>query len=188
MASERQIAANRRNAANSSGPRSRSGKKRAGQNAFRHGLTLPMSSAEFGLKRETLARQIAGDTQDRVILELARDAADAKLELDRVRHVRRALIARVAALGGLEAPKRFYSKQDELKWVMQRYLGITIGKLPPRMAIDPLPPMPEPEPQRSAEAIRRILPELLRMNRYESRAVARRDRAVRAIALGGKMK
>ena len=56
------------------------------------------------------------------------------------------------------------------------------------MAIDPLPPMPEPEPQRSAEAMRRILPELLRMTRYESRAVARRDRAVRAIALGGKMK
>jgi len=147
-----------------------------------------MSSAEFGLKRETLARQIAGDTQDRVILELARDAADAKLELDRVRHVRRALIARVAALGGLEAARRFYSKQDELKWVMQRYLGIAKGKLPPRMAIDPLPPMPEQEPQRSAEAIRRILPELLRMNRYESRAVARRDRAIRAIVLSGKMK
>ena len=147
-----------------------------------------MSSAEFGLKRETLARQIAGDTQDRVILELARDAADAKLELDRVRHVRRALIARVAALGGLEAARRFYSKQDELKWVMQRYLGITKGKLAPRMAIDPLPPMPEQEPQRSAEAIRRMLPELLRMNRYESRAVARRDRAIRAIVLSGKMK
>ena len=94
----------------------------------------------------------------------------------------------MAALGRLEAPKRFYSKQDELKWVMQRYLGITKGKLAPRMAIDPLPPMPEQEPQRSAEAIRRMLPELLRMNRYESRAVARRDRAIRAIVLSGKMK
>jgi hypothetical protein len=48
-----------------------------------------------------------------------------------------------------------------------------------RAAIDTLPPMPEDEPQRTAEAVRRVLPELLRLNRYEHRAAARRDRAVR---------
>jgi hypothetical protein len=47
MASERQIEANRRNARNSTGPRSRSGKKRASANAFRHGLTKPISGAAF---------------------------------------------------------------------------------------------------------------------------------------------
>jgi len=40
MASERQIAANRRNARKSSGPHSGAGKKRASRNAYRHGLTL----------------------------------------------------------------------------------------------------------------------------------------------------
>jgi hypothetical protein len=40
MASERQIAANRRNARKSTGPRSGAGKKRASRNAYRHGLTL----------------------------------------------------------------------------------------------------------------------------------------------------
>ncbi len=69
MASERQIAANRRNARNSTGPRSTSGRKRASQNAFRHGLTTRISSAEFDREVETLARQIAGDTEDKITIE-----------------------------------------------------------------------------------------------------------------------
>ena len=73
MASERQIAANRRNARRSTGPRSRSGKKRTSQNAFRHGLTKPISASEFAREVETLARQIAGDTGDQITIELARD-------------------------------------------------------------------------------------------------------------------
>ncbi len=40
--------------------------------------------------------------------------------------------------------------------------------------------MPTDEPARTAEAVRRALPELVKLNRYESRAVARRDRALRA--------
>jgi hypothetical protein len=56
----------------------------------------------------------------------------------------------------------------------------------PKFAVDPLPEMPSEEPQRTAEAVRRILPELMRLNRYESRAVTRRDRAIRAIALRSK--
>jgi hypothetical protein len=78
MASERQAAANRRNARNSTGPRSPSGKKRAGQNALPHGLTRRMSSAEFDREVEGLARQLAGDTEDKVTIELARDAAEAE--------------------------------------------------------------------------------------------------------------
>ena len=38
------------------------------------------------------------------------------------------------------------------------------------------------EPQRTAEAVRRELPDLLRLSRYESRAATRRDRAIRSIA------
>ena len=40
------------------------------------------------------------------------------------------------------------------------------------------PPMPPHDPDRSAEAIRRVLPELRKLERYERRAAARRDRAV----------
>ena len=45
MATERQIAANRRNASKSTGPRSRAGKKRARQNAYQHGLTTSLHSS-----------------------------------------------------------------------------------------------------------------------------------------------
>jgi hypothetical protein len=46
---------------------------------------------------------------------------------------------------------------------------------------DPSATMPSLEPQRSSEAVRRILPDLIKLDRYESRAVARRDRAIREI-------
>jgi hypothetical protein len=107
VASERQIAANRRNARNGTGPRSSSGKRRASRNALRHGLTKPISSAEFDREVEALARQIAGDTEDKITIELARDAAEAELELARVRRVKAALIERVAALGRFDVPNSF---------------------------------------------------------------------------------
>jgi hypothetical protein len=47
--------------------------------------------------------------------------------------------------------------------------------------IVPLATMPTEEPERTAEAIRRALPELAKLDRYESRAVARRDHAIRQI-------
>jgi hypothetical protein len=181
--SERQIAANRRNAGNSTGPSSASGKKRAGQNAFRHGLTKPISGAEFDREVKTLARQIAGDTEDKIKIELARDAAEAELELARVRRVKVALIDRVTAFGRFDVPERFASPKDEVAWIMLHYFGSTLWKGRPKFAVDSLPAMPSQEPQRTAEAMRRILPELVKLRRYESRAVMRRDRAIRAIAL-----
>jgi hypothetical protein len=41
--------------------------------------------------------------------------------------------------------------------------------------------MPTLEPQRSSEAVRRLLSDLIRLDRYERRAVSRRDRAIRQI-------
>jgi hypothetical protein len=64
---------------------------------------------------------------------------------------------------------------------MQHYFGATLWKGRPKFAVDPLPAMPSEEPQRTAEAVRRILPDLIKLHRYESRAVARRDRAIREI-------
>ena len=85
MATERQIAANRKNAQRSTGPRSSRGKKRASRNARRHGLTTPASGPEFEREAERLARQLAGETEDIIVLELAREAAQAELERRRIR-------------------------------------------------------------------------------------------------------
>ena len=185
MASERQIAANRQNARKSTGPRSATGKKRASKNAYRHGLSRPIWGAAFTRAVDDLARDIAGDAADPATLDLAREVAEAKLELDRVRRVKVALIDRVSAFGRLEPARQFYSSIDEAAWIMLRYFGAKLWKSRPKFAVDNLPPMPTEEPQRTAEAVRRALPALLRLQRYEVRAATRRDQAVRALSLRG---
>ena len=73
MSSERKIAANRRNAGKSTGPRSRAAKRRTRRNSYRHGLTAGVTSSAERTKRiERLARKIAGNTTDAVVLDRAR--------------------------------------------------------------------------------------------------------------------
>jgi hypothetical protein len=106
MASERQIAANRRNARKSSGPRSGAGKKRASRNAYSHGLTLSITStAAFAKQLDKLARQIARDIGDPILLERARAVAEAEFDLARVRRAKVALIERASAFGELDPPR-----------------------------------------------------------------------------------
>ena len=152
MAGERQIAANRRNARKSTGPRSGAGKKRASRNAYRHGLTLSITStAAFAKQLDNLVREIAGDTEDAIMLERARAAAQAELDLAQIRRAKVALIERASALGELDQGR---------------------PTLPEPTAL------PSQEPDRSAEAIRRALPELRKLDRYERRAAVRRHQAV----------
>jgi hypothetical protein len=49
-------------------------------------------------------------------------------------------------------------------------------------ALASLPALPVEEPERTAEVVRRALPELVRLARCETRAAARRDRSIRALA------
>jgi hypothetical protein len=106
MASERQIAANRRNARKSTGPRSGAGKNRSSCNAYRHGLTVSITSSEgFAKQLDKLAREIAGNTEDPILLERARAIAQAELDLARVRRAKVALIERASAFGALEPPR-----------------------------------------------------------------------------------
>jgi len=106
MASERQIAANRRNARKSTGPRSGAGRKRASRNAYRHGLTLSITStATYAKHLDKLVREIAGDSKDAIVLERAREIAQAELDLARVRRAKVAVIERASAFGELDPPR-----------------------------------------------------------------------------------
>ena len=182
MATEREIAANRRNARKSTGPRSSAAKKRASRNAYRHGLTLSLTSSTALAKwLDALARKIAGNSKEEIILAHARAAAQAELDLARVRMAKIALIERVSALGALDAPQLFGSVMKRL-----RYYELVLAGKPPYVIpepIDPLSTMPAEEPERTAEAVRRTLPDLLKLDRYERRAVTRRDRAIRQIII-----
>ena len=173
MASERQIAANRRNARNSTGPHSGAGKKRASRNAYRHGLTLSITSTvAFAKQLDTLVRKIAGASNDAIVLERARAIAQADLELTQVRRAKVALIERASAFGELDPPGPTVSQMIRLLNAFQR------GRLIDPKPIDASATMPPQEPDRSAEAIRRVLPELCKLERYERRSAARRNRAV----------
>jgi len=173
MASERQIVANRRNARKSTGPRSGAGKKRASHNAHRHGLTSSIAStAAFAKQLDKLVREIAGDTEDAIMLERARAVAQAELELARVRRAKLALIERASAFGELDPPQPTVTQMIRLLHAFDR------GRLILPKPVASSATMPSQEPDRSAEAVRRVLPELRKLDRYERRAAVRRDRAV----------
>lgn len=184
MASERQIEANRRNAKKSTGPRSRAGKKRTSRNAYRHGLSLsPFANPPLAKRLEKLAHSIAGSSKDRIILEHARAAAQAALDLARVRQVKVALIKCMSALGVFELPYDMLSLIKAWLYIELALEGRTPRGRPPKMPelVDFLATMPTEEPERTAETVRRALPELQKLDRYESRAIARRDRAIREV-------
>jgi hypothetical protein len=52
-----------------------------------------------------------------------------------------------------------------------------------RERVDHLTTMPSQKPERTAEAVRRALPELAKLDRYESRAAARLDRVLQEIII-----
>ncbi|MBR0801133.1 hypothetical protein JQ615_37845 [Bradyrhizobium jicamae] len=181
MASERQIAANRRNAQKSTGPRSTQGKNRSGKNAFRHGLSRPLIGAEFKRELEALVRQIVGDRKGKLAIEFARSAAEAELELARVRRLRAHLIDGFAALGQLNSAELTGSASAEAVRILREIAGAPFRRRTPKSAGGSLPPIAAEKPEKIAEAVRRVHPELERLARYESRAAARRDRAIRSL-------
>jgi hypothetical protein len=147
--------------------------KRASRNAYRHGLTLSITStAAFAKQLDKLARNIAGNTDDAITLERAREIAQAELDLARVRRAKVAVIERAAAFGELDPPQLTVAQMIRVLNAFDR------GRLIIPKPIDALATMPSQEPDRLAEAVRRVLPELRKLDRYERRAAARRDRAV----------
>lgn len=174
VASERQIAANRRNSIKSTGPRSKTGKKRAARNATRHGLTISAGLVQGREALDLVARQIAGDSTDEFILERASTAARAQLELAHIRRVKIAMMNRVYAFGSHELRPRFVTLKD-----VKVFLGLDVCSEKPA----PLPTITSQGSDRAAEAALRLGPELCRLDRYESRAFRTRNRALREISL-----
>ena len=131
------------------------------------------STAAFAKQLDTLVRKIAGDSEDAIVLERACAIAQAELDLARVRRAKLALIERASAFGELDPPQLTAAGFIRLLNAVLRDRDIE--------SIDASATMPSHEPDRLAEAVRRVLPELRKLDRYERRAAAQRERAVRGL-------
>jgi hypothetical protein len=146
------IAENRRN-----GPKTADGRARAAKNALRHGLSLPVcSNPALSEEVETLARELAGPRANMQIQELARQFADAEIDLRRVRNARHQLLSRTLA-EQKNAPD--LPVANVLKFVTATPQG----------------------PYKFAMILSQEAKQLLAMDRYERRALSRRKFAIRAL-------
>jgi hypothetical protein len=89
LATEKQLAANRANALKSTGPRTAAGREKSSRNAYRHGLSLPITmDSPVQVEMETLAQAIAGATASEDQLRAAKAFAEAQFDLQRIRDTR----------------------------------------------------------------------------------------------------
>jgi hypothetical protein len=89
VATEKQIAANRSNSKRSTGPKTAMGRSKSSRNAFRHGLSRPMTLDSSEVDSIALVLEEADIRQ----VGTAKQLAQAQLELLRVRGIRRDLMA-----------------------------------------------------------------------------------------------
>jgi chemotaxis protein histidine kinase CheA len=89
MTSERKIRANRSNAQKSSGPTTARGRANSSRNALRHSLSLPSSrDQQLGEQLQQITHSIIGMGDTVEIKEIARQIAEAQVELRRARSAR----------------------------------------------------------------------------------------------------
>jgi hypothetical protein len=155
VASPRKVAANRANALVSTGPRTAAGKARSARNAVRHGLCSE-GWADPAISRaiERVGRRLAGEAagQER---ELAYAVAAAQVDLARAREAGRRICA-----------------QAPIAAALARSL------FPPGT---PAAVAPDEDPEQLEELLCDAVYQLEAIKRYERRAFARRERAIRVL-------
>jgi hypothetical protein len=136
MATERQIAANQRNAKRSTGPRTTTGKKMSSRNSYKHGLSLALlPDGAMRDRMELLVRQAAGPDASNECIEAATDFATAYHEIQRVRDVQNVMLtdqdpakASPEQLDELIATNRYerraFTKQRRASAKLRRLLGV----------------------------------------------------------------
>jgi hypothetical protein len=94
MATDRQIAANRRNGSLGRGPKTSAGKARSSRNALKHGLSIPVKRDKTLRRQIAVLARILAQSEAGNVFGQARAAAEAELELVRARAVLEAVLKR----------------------------------------------------------------------------------------------
>ena len=120
MTSDRKIESNRKNAQKSTGPRSEAGQRRSRRNALRHGLSVAIGSdPSFSDDIRRLAGVLARERNGQNIGEFAHQAAEAEIDLLRIRKLR--ALRFNAVLGNPETRLDDHSEFNEELAKLERY-------------------------------------------------------------------
>ncbi len=189
MTSARQVAANRLNGRKSRGPRTRAGKARASQNAFRHGFaSVSYRNPDFRMETARIVKSLCSKDDNPLLVEQAHIIAEAQLLLRGIRAEKVAAIERMRELDASPIVKRerglmrarARSRRGRVAWAEFVRLKAKIKSLSrsewEKMAeeIDMQPRGKPLIPMRDeTAAMRAATPDLNRLGRYERRAWAR---------------
>ena len=120
MPSDKQVDANRHNAKKSTGPRSKAGREKSRRNALRFGLATSIrADPVLHEGSEKLAKVLSPLDDDRGSCENARIAAEAQLDLQRIRRIR-AVLFETLYFGKPAASDRLAKLTNELA-KLERY-------------------------------------------------------------------
>jgi hypothetical protein len=180
MVSDAKIRANRKNAQRSTGPKTADGRSRSAQNAFRYGLSLPISCVPaWSAEVERISRKIAGPNASAEMLELARRIAEAQTDVDRARYARHRFLS-----AKIDNP--YYERRADTR----KKLAILCRAIPYLFRPDAPVMLGEwleyyllltPQgPHKLLAILSEESRHLLTMDRYERRAISRRKFAIRA--------
>jgi hypothetical protein len=175
LTSELKIKINRANSRASTGPRTRHGRARAARNALRHGLSLPVcSDPVLSAQVEELAREIAGEDADQEMQEAARLIAEAQIDVHRVRQMRHQLLT-----AALRNPH--YDSRVKLRAKARLLERLLLQPNVPEILKTALTNLVLSAPQGDDKFALFLAQEAKRLHaldRYERRALSRRNRAV----------
>ena len=164
MTSERRLAANRKNAKRSTGPRTARGKLRVRSNAVRHALaTTALQHPAFAIQIERMATAICEESTSRLQFDQAISIAESELLLRKVRSTRFRALQFLSSIAPAGNDPVAVSSEAQAQVVMDAAAqDKVLGAM-----------------QDGPAAFQRALGELARHCRYERRALSRRQRAIR---------
>ena len=181
MVISRKTESNRRNAARSTGPRTRAGKERSSRNAVAHGLSAtPTFDVQTQKRIEFLTKMFVQKSEgDPLAMELAAEAAEAQVMLERVRILKNQAWEKTARNPVITDHGTLYDLNDPFVFSvfsMRNYATVHyVKKYLPHMMAEPY----ATEVERDAAIVELVTKKLIKYVRYERKAVNRRDRTLR---------
>lgn len=193
---DRKTEANRRNATKSTGPKSKAGKATAARNSRKPGLSGKFDfDAASRAEIQRIAKELAGDqVQNPTILKRALEAAEARARVNLVRLTQRSAWDRAlhdhrTTHRGLFYPTMVLHQDGQDLWARKKVAERTGRAFPPSVVPKQLlgqypelylPPV-EDDVERHASVLNIVSDKLLKLQRYERRAVNARDKAYRKL-------